>query len=141
MSDECISPLRRRMIEDMTVRKFTLKTQHRQYHPAGARTQEHVDVVDAARLWAVTGWLSRFSPARFRAPVRSDPKNVTPLVTESRIRWAPAAGMDGTGAGALIDRRDHPGPPIGRPVPRPCVGRAGTLSGPDVGQARPRRRR
>jgi len=26
MSDECISPLRRRMIEDMTVRKFTLKT-------------------------------------------------------------------------------------------------------------------
>ena len=22
--------------------------------------------------------------------------------------------MDGTGAGALIDRRDHPGPPIGR---------------------------
>ena len=27
MSDECISPLRRRMIEDMTVRKFTLKTQ------------------------------------------------------------------------------------------------------------------
>jgi hypothetical protein len=26
MSDECISPLRR-MIEDMTVRKFTLKTQ------------------------------------------------------------------------------------------------------------------
>jgi hypothetical protein len=27
MSDECISPLRRRMIEDTTVRKFTLKTQ------------------------------------------------------------------------------------------------------------------
>jgi integrase/recombinase XerD len=27
MSDECISPLRRRMIEDMTVRKFTQKTQ------------------------------------------------------------------------------------------------------------------
>src|SRR5271163_1535735 len=27
MSDECISPLRRRMIEDMTVRKFMLKTQ------------------------------------------------------------------------------------------------------------------
>src|SRR5271163_2925694 len=27
MSDECIRPLRRRMIEDMTVRKFTLKTQ------------------------------------------------------------------------------------------------------------------
>jgi hypothetical protein len=26
MSDECISPLRRRMIEEMTVRKFTLKT-------------------------------------------------------------------------------------------------------------------
>ena len=105
-----------------------------QYHPAGARTQEHVDGVDAVRLWAVTGWLSRLSPARSRAPVRSDPKNVTPLVTESRIRWAPAAGMDGTGAGALIDRRDHPGPPIGRPVPRPCVGRAGTLSRPDAGK-------
>jgi integrase/recombinase XerD len=28
MSDECISPLRRRMIEDMTVRKFALKTQN-----------------------------------------------------------------------------------------------------------------
>ena len=28
MSDECISPLRRRMIEDMTVRKFTEKTQN-----------------------------------------------------------------------------------------------------------------
>ena len=28
MSEECISPLRRRMIEDMTVRKFTLKTQN-----------------------------------------------------------------------------------------------------------------
>jgi integrase/recombinase XerD len=28
MSDESISPLRRRMIEDMTVRKFTLKTQN-----------------------------------------------------------------------------------------------------------------
>ena len=28
MSDECISPLRRRMIEDMTVRKFTAKTQN-----------------------------------------------------------------------------------------------------------------
>jgi hypothetical protein len=27
MNDKCISPLRRRMIEDMTVRKFTLKTQ------------------------------------------------------------------------------------------------------------------
>jgi hypothetical protein len=48
-----------------------------QYHPAGARTQEHVDGVDAVRLWAVTGWLSRLSPARSRAPVRSDPKNVT----------------------------------------------------------------
>jgi len=48
-----------------------------QYHPAGARTQEHVDGVDAVRLWAVTGWLSRLSPARSRAQVRSDPKNVT----------------------------------------------------------------
>ena len=27
MTDECISPLRRRMIEDMTVRKFVAKTQ------------------------------------------------------------------------------------------------------------------
>ena len=28
MTDECISPLRRRMIEDMTVRNFGAKTQH-----------------------------------------------------------------------------------------------------------------
>jgi integrase/recombinase XerD len=28
MTDECISPLRRRMIEDMTIRKFAAKTQH-----------------------------------------------------------------------------------------------------------------
>ena len=28
MTDECISPLRRRMIEDMTIRKFAPKTQH-----------------------------------------------------------------------------------------------------------------
>ena len=28
MTDECISPLRRRMIEDMTVRNFAAKTQH-----------------------------------------------------------------------------------------------------------------
>jgi Phage integrase, N-terminal SAM-like domain len=28
MTDEAISPLRRRMIEDMTIRKFTPKTQH-----------------------------------------------------------------------------------------------------------------
>ena len=27
MTDECISPLRRRMIEDMTVRNFAAKTQ------------------------------------------------------------------------------------------------------------------
>jgi hypothetical protein len=27
MTDECISPLRRRMIEDMTVRNFVVKTQ------------------------------------------------------------------------------------------------------------------
>ena len=29
MTDECISPLRRRMIEDMTVRNFVPKTQSR----------------------------------------------------------------------------------------------------------------
>jgi hypothetical protein len=28
MTDKCISPLRRRMIEDMTVRDFAAKTQH-----------------------------------------------------------------------------------------------------------------
>jgi integrase-like protein len=28
MTDEVISPLRRRMIEDMTIRKFAAKTQH-----------------------------------------------------------------------------------------------------------------
>ena len=28
MTDEAMSPLRRRMIEDMTIRKFTSKTQH-----------------------------------------------------------------------------------------------------------------
>ena len=28
MTDECISPLRRRMIEDMTVRNFVAKTQN-----------------------------------------------------------------------------------------------------------------
>ena len=28
MTDEAISPLRRRMIEDMTIRKFAPKTQH-----------------------------------------------------------------------------------------------------------------
>jgi hypothetical protein len=28
MTDEVISPLRRRMIEDMTIRKFGAKTQH-----------------------------------------------------------------------------------------------------------------
>ena len=28
MTDKCISPLRRRMIEDMTVRNFAAKTQH-----------------------------------------------------------------------------------------------------------------
>jgi len=28
MTDEAMSPLRRRMIEDMTIRKFALKTQH-----------------------------------------------------------------------------------------------------------------
>jgi Phage integrase, N-terminal SAM-like domain len=28
MTDEAISPLRRRMIEDMTIRNFTPKTQH-----------------------------------------------------------------------------------------------------------------
>ena len=28
MTDEAISPLRRRMIEDMTIRKFAAKTQH-----------------------------------------------------------------------------------------------------------------
>ena len=28
MTDEAMSPLRRRMIEDMTIRKFASKTQH-----------------------------------------------------------------------------------------------------------------
>jgi len=28
MTDEAVSPLRRRMIEDMTIRKFAPKTQH-----------------------------------------------------------------------------------------------------------------
>jgi hypothetical protein len=28
MTDEAVSPLRRRMIEDMTIRKFAAKTQH-----------------------------------------------------------------------------------------------------------------
>ena len=38
MTDECISPLRRRMIEDMTVRNFAPKTQNdyipRSYKPS-----------------------------------------------------------------------------------------------------------
>ena len=32
MTDEAMSPLRRRMIEDMTIRKFTPKTQHDYVH-------------------------------------------------------------------------------------------------------------
>ena len=31
MTDEAMSPLRRRMIEDMTIRKFAPKTQHDLY--------------------------------------------------------------------------------------------------------------
>jgi hypothetical protein len=45
-----------------------------QCHPAGARTQEHGDGVDAVRLRSVTGSLSRLSPVRaFYAPVMSLP--------------------------------------------------------------------
>jgi hypothetical protein len=35
MSDETISPLRRRLIEDMTVRNFVEKTRHLCRSPAG----------------------------------------------------------------------------------------------------------
>ncbi|WP_276326873.1 hypothetical protein [Bradyrhizobium valentinum] len=31
MTDEAVSPLHRRMIEDMTIRKFAPKTQHHYY--------------------------------------------------------------------------------------------------------------
>jgi hypothetical protein len=35
MTDEAVSPLRRRMIEDMTIRKFTPNTQHDYVVPVG----------------------------------------------------------------------------------------------------------
>jgi len=36
MTDEVISPLRRRMIEDMAIRKLGAKTQHDYVHQAGS---------------------------------------------------------------------------------------------------------
>ena len=37
MTDEVMKPLRRRMIEDMTIRKFAPKTQHDSQRPSNVR--------------------------------------------------------------------------------------------------------
>jgi hypothetical protein len=47
MTEQAISPLRRRMIEDMSIRKFAAKTQHD--YVQGSRTfaiQKHVAALD-----------------------------------------------------------------------------------------------
>jgi hypothetical protein len=41
MTDQAMSPLRRRMIEDMTIRKFAPKTQH-DYLQRGSRTSRPI---------------------------------------------------------------------------------------------------
>jgi hypothetical protein len=60
MTDQAISPLRRRMIEDMTIRKLAPKTQ--QYHPVVvARDQRLVNAKHRLRFG--TGQRPNFTPA------------------------------------------------------------------------------
>jgi hypothetical protein len=67
---------------------------------------------------------------------RLSARHGTPALAESRPLDLRAAGPQQrrrtARAGALIDRRDHPGPPVGRGTePRPCLGRAGHPRGFD----------
>ena len=55
MTDECISPLRRRMIEDMTVRNFVAKTTSvrliiEQIHLVGRRRERRIGRAIEKRL-------------------------------------------------------------------------------------------
>jgi hypothetical protein len=53
MTDQAMSPLRRRMIEDMTIRKFAPKTQHdylqNQIASACLKSASNKDIFTAAR--------------------------------------------------------------------------------------------
>ena len=55
MTDEAMSPLRRRMIEDMTIRKFAPKTQH--------------DYVQRIKNFAAFSGVTRYGDLRGRAPL------------------------------------------------------------------------
>jgi hypothetical protein len=75
MTDKCISPLRRRMIEDMTVRNFAAKTQHdyvqRRLCSIG-RVRSRVRPVDAARIAAGPNALRGSGPNRFTRTRKCD---------------------------------------------------------------------
>jgi hypothetical protein len=68
MTDKAISPLRQRMIEDMTIRKFAPKTQH--------------DYVQRVKNFAA--FLGR-SPESTSAPASASPRFSTPGVRRSPI--------------------------------------------------------
>ncbi len=59
MTDEAMSPLRRRMIEDMTIRKFAPKTQHRITRAASENS-----LPSRARFAASQTWLCLIFGAR-----------------------------------------------------------------------------
>ena len=82
MTDQAMSPLRRRMIEDMTIRKFAPKTQH-DYLRAFARIADLGSISGAARL--------------LKMPKSS--------VSRSLIRLEEAVGV------ALVERSSRHNPP------------------------------
>ena len=56
MTDEAMSPLRRRMIEDMTIRKFAAKTQHDYVQRVKNSRRSLVDrpIRQASKMFAAT---------------------------------------------------------------------------------------
>jgi hypothetical protein len=73
MTDECISPLRRRMIEDMTVRNFAADTQ-RNY----IRAVKKLAAFPFVRPGLSLSKLGRRSMIGYIVPIGSSPAVVTP---------------------------------------------------------------
>ena len=70
MTEQAISPLRRRMIEDMTIRKFAQKTQHDYVR----RVKEFASYLKRSPRYSQTGRCARL-PAASDVERRRDPQD------------------------------------------------------------------
>jgi hypothetical protein len=94
MTDEAVSPLRRRMIEDMTIRKFAPKTQHdyvqrvKNFAAFLGRSPDTASFEDVRRIFSLPFLLYR-------------------TITEDRILQAELPGFGLRRAGPMAARPGH----------------------------------